>query len=77
MNAGEIKSFMDLAKLDKQILWATITLAAIDIGMVVVGVTIREFYDVLRLPIIAISIVSLTACYTGYKVNKKYREQPD
>ena len=68
---------MDLAKLDRQLLWATITLAAIDIGLVIVALTEQVHYDTLRTPIIGMTAVSLMACFAGYKVNKKYLEQPD
>ncbi len=68
---------MNLAKLDNQLLWATITLTAIDIGLVVAGLTERVYYDVLRTPIIGMTVVSLIACLAGYKVNKKYLESSD
>ena len=68
---------MNLGKLDRQLLWATITLAAIDVGMVVAALTVHPYYDAFRTPIIILTVVSLIACFIGYTVNKKYLEQPE
>ena len=68
---------MNLGKLDRQLLWATITLAAIDVGMVAVALTEHTYYDALRTPIIILTIVSLIACFAGYKINQKYLKCPD
>ncbi len=68
---------MDLAKLDRQILWATITLASIDIGMVVAALTEQTYYDTLKTPIFSLTIITLACCLIGYLVNQKYLKSPN
>ena len=68
---------MDLAKLDRRMFLVVITIASLDIGLVVVALTEHAYYDALKTPIIILTVISLIACLAGYKVNKKYLEQPD
>lgn len=65
------------AKLDRQLLWVTITLAAIDIGLVVAALTEHTYYNALKTSIIIMTIISLTACFVGYGVNQKHLKSED
>ncbi len=68
---------MNSAKLNRQLLWATITLAAIDIGLVVAALTEHAYYDVLKTPIMGMTVISLIACFVGYIINQKYLKSVD
>lgn len=68
---------MDLKKLDKFMPVLVITLGIIVISMVIIGLTNRIYYDLLKPLIIGVSIITLIACFIGYKINKKYLKSPE
>lgn len=68
---------MDLENLDRFMPKLVISLGVIDIGLVIIGVTYKKYYDVLILPITVLTIITLVCCFVGYLVNQKYLKSDD
>lgn len=68
---------MDLENLDRFMPKLVISLGVIDIGLVIIGVTYKNYYGVLIYPITGLTIITLACCFIGYLVNQKYLKSDD
>jgi len=66
---------MNLAKLDKFMPTLVIVLGLIDFGLVMIGLTFRNYFDALIPLITGLTIITLACCLIGYLVNQKYLKQ--
>lgn len=66
-----------LEKLDRIFYRAILSLASLVVIMILIGITNREYYDLLRNPILVTSTISLIITGVGYKINRMYLEQSE
>lgn len=65
---------INLEKSSRQLFWAALIFAAIEVGLVIVAIGRAEMYKPLKVPIVIIAVTCLVLITVGLYVNKKHDE---